>query len=158
MVSSPQFTIKGDIDPEQSKILTEEACHFLAVLHRSFESTRQGLLQTRKNRQKKFDEGEFPDFLPETKHVRDDIRWRGPPPAPGLADRRVEITGPTDRKMIVNALNSEVYAYMADFEGKLLQCSVNSTLEDPTLTFPHKIHLRQLGKTSFRVKSTCMMP
>lgn len=120
MVSPPQFTIKGDVDQEQSKIFTQEACHFLAVLHRCFESTRQELLQTRRDRQKKFDEGELLDFLPETKHVRDDIRWRGAPPAPGLADRRVEITGPTDRKMVVNALNSDVYAYMADFEGKKL--------------------------------------
>lgn len=112
-----QFSILGDVDDASSKILTPEAIQFLSILHRSFESTRQELLHRRVLRQSKFDAGELPDFLPETKDIRDDGRWRGAAPAPGLADRRVEITGPTDRKMIVNALNSPVYAYMADFEG-----------------------------------------
>ncbi|KAH6887410.1 malate synthase [Thelonectria olida] len=114
-----QFSILGEVDDAGHKILTEEAIQFLSILHRSFESTRQELLHRRVLRQRKFDAGELPDFLPETKDVRDDGRWRGAAPAPGLADRRVEITGPTDRKMIVNALNSPVYAYMADFEDSL---------------------------------------
>jgi len=67
-------------------------------------------------RQAELDRGVLPDFLPETKHVRENDAWRGAPPAPGLADRRVEITGPVDRKMVVNALNSDVWTYMADFE------------------------------------------
>ena len=116
-MSPSAFSIRGAVEGDASKILTQEACNFLSILHRSFEQTRQGLLQTRQERQKKFEAGELLDFLPETKHVREDIRWRGAAPAPGLIDRRVEITGPTDRKMIVNALNSDVFAYMADFEG-----------------------------------------
>lgn len=112
-----QFTVLGEVDDAGSKILTNEACQFLSILHRSFEGTRKQLLRTREIREKKFDAGELPDFLSETKDIRDDRKWRGASPAPGLADRRVEITGPTDRKMIVNALNSSVYAYMADFEG-----------------------------------------
>ena len=59
-------------------------------------------------------------FRSETRHIRDDATWQGADPAPGLVDRRVEITGPTDRKMVVNALNSDVRTYMADFEGWLL--------------------------------------
>lgn len=61
----------------------------------------------------------FADFLPETAHIRNDPTWQGAPPAPGLVDRRVEITGPVDRKMVINALNSGSTQYMADFEGKL---------------------------------------
>ncbi|KAH0063565.1 malate synthase, partial [Aureobasidium melanogenum] len=67
-------------------------------------------------RQAELDAGKLPDFLPETKHIRDSDAWKGAPPAPGLTDRRIEITGPTDRKMVVNALNSDVWTYMADFE------------------------------------------
>ena len=65
---------------------------------------------------RRFDNGALPDFLPETKHIREDPIWQGAPPAPGLEDRRVEITGPTDRKMVINALNADVYTYMSDFE------------------------------------------
>ncbi|KAF7555158.1 hypothetical protein G7Z17_g2381 [Cylindrodendrum hubeiense] len=114
-----QFAILGEVDDVGKKVLTDEACQFLSTLHRSFESTRKQLLRTREIREKKIDAGELPDFLSETKDIRDDRKWRGASPAPGLADRRVEITGPTDRKMIVNALNSNVYAYMADFEDSL---------------------------------------
>jgi len=64
--------------------------------------------------------GVMPDFLPETRAIRDDPAWRGAAPAPGLVDRRVEITGPVDRKMVINALNSGATQYMADFEGALL--------------------------------------
>jgi malate synthase len=91
---------------------------FLALLHRTFDKTRKALLQKRVERQAALDNGVMPDFLPETKHIRDSDSWKGAPPAPGLIDRRVEITGPVDRKMVVNALNSEVWTYMADFEGK----------------------------------------
>lgn len=99
-----------------SKILTPEAISFLATLHRAFNGRRKELLQARIDRQKRIDGGELPDFLPETKYIRDDPTWHGPPLAPGLEDRRVEITGPTDRKMVINALNSNVYTYMTDFE------------------------------------------
>ena len=110
--------ILGKVTDEQKKILTPEATGFVALLHRTFNETRKSLLQRRVIRQQELDKGVIPDFLPETQHIRDNKTWRGAPPAPGLIDRRVEITGPTDRKMVVNALNSNVWTYMADFEGK----------------------------------------
>lgn len=110
--------VLGAVKDEHRKILTPQALAFLALLHRSFNNTRKQLLERRKIRQAELDKGNLPDFLPETKHIRDNATWKGAPPAPGLVDRRVEITGPTDRKMVVNALNSDVWTYMADFEGK----------------------------------------
>ncbi|KAI1854265.1 hypothetical protein JX265_000674 [Neoarthrinium moseri] len=108
--------VLGAVGPEHKKILTPDALAFLTLLHRSFNATRKQLLERRKIRQAELDKGVLPDFLPETKHIRDNATWKGAPPAPGLVDRRVEITGPTDRKMVVNALNSDVWTYMADFE------------------------------------------
>ncbi|KAH8171824.1 malate synthase domain-containing protein [Sarocladium implicatum] len=108
--------VHGKVDDAHRKILTPDALAFLALLHRSFNTTRLNLLERRKKRQAAIDQGQLPDFLPETKHIRDNATWKGAPPAPGLVDRRVEITGPTDRKMVVNALNSDVWTYMADFE------------------------------------------
>lgn len=110
--------ILGSVKDAHKKILTPEATAFLALLHRTFNARRKELLQRRVIRQQELDKGVLPDFLPQTKHIRDDDTWRGAPPAPGLIDRRVEITGPTDRKMVVNALNSNVWTYMADFEGQ----------------------------------------
>ena len=109
--------ILGSVNDQQKKILNKEAVVFLAVLHRTFNKTRKALLERRVIRQAELDKGNLPDFLPETKHIRENDAWKGAPPAPGLVDRRVEITGPTDRKMVVNALNSDVWTYMADFEG-----------------------------------------
>ncbi|CEJ92139.1 Putative Malate synthase [[Torrubiella] hemipterigena] len=109
-------TVLGRVEPQHKKILTPQALTFLALLHRSFNATRKSLLQRREIRQAELDRGVLPDFLPETKHIRDNATWKGAPPAPGLVDRRVEITGPTDRKMVVNALNADVWTYMADFE------------------------------------------
>ncbi|KAI1779088.1 malate synthase, glyoxysomal [Hypoxylon cercidicola] len=109
-------SISGTVQPEHKKILTPEALAFLALLHRSFNGTRKALLERRIIRQAEIDKGNLPDFLPETRHIRENPTWKGAPPAPGLVDRRVEITGPTDRKMVVNALNSDVWTYMADFE------------------------------------------
>ena len=110
--------ILGHVTEVHKKILTPEATGFIALLHRSFNGTRKALLQRRVIRQQEIDKTGTLDFLPETKHIRDNKTWRGAPPAPGLIDRRVEITGPTDRKMVVNALNSNVWTYMADFEGE----------------------------------------
>ncbi len=112
-------SVLGSVKESQRKILTPQALAFLALLQRSFNGTRKALLERRKIRQADLDKGSLPDFLPETKHIREDPTWKGAPPAPGLVDRRVEITGPTDRKMVVNALNANVWTYMADFEGKL---------------------------------------
>lgn len=111
--------ILSNVVPQaQAEILTEDALTFLAALHRTFESTRQNLLVARDVAQRRYDSGVAFDFPPETAHVRADPTWHCAPPAPGLEDRRVEITGPTERKMVVNALNSGAKTFMADFEGK----------------------------------------
>ncbi|KAF7970391.1 hypothetical protein HWV62_43602 [Athelia sp. TMB] len=110
-------TIHSKVAPQaQSEILTDEALTFLAALHRTFEATRQSLLVARDDAQRKFDAGEPLDFPKETASVRAEPSWTCAPPAPGLEDRRVEITGPTDRKMVINALNSGAKTFMADFE------------------------------------------
>lgn len=119
-VQLKDVAILGSVSNDARKILTKEACAFLAILHRTFNPTRKALLQRRVDRQAEIDKGHLPDFLPETRAIREDPSWKGAPPAPGLVDRRVEITGPTDRKMVVNALNSDVWTYMADFEGMYL--------------------------------------
>lgn len=106
----------AQIPSHAEKIFTKDAIAFVASLHRAFNGRRKELLQARKARQARIDAGELPDFLPETAHVRNDPTWQGPRPGPGLEDRRVEITGPTDRKMVINALNANVYTYMSDFE------------------------------------------
>ena len=116
MVAGVQILSK-EAEKAQSQILTEDALKFLAALHRTFESTRQTLLVAREAAQQRLDAGQPLDFLPETAHIRADPSWLCAPPAPGLEDRRVEITGPTDRKMVVNALNSGAKTFMADFEG-----------------------------------------
>jgi malate synthase len=120
--------VLGSVQPQYKKILTPQALAFLALLQRSFNGTRKALLERRKIRQAEIDKGMLPDFLPETKHIRENPTWKGAPPAPGLVDRRVEITGPTDRKMVVNALNSDVWTYMADFEGMLLDSVILAVL------------------------------
>ena len=97
------------------EILTEEALGFLAALHRRFDARRQALLAAREERQRGFDAGALPDFLPETAAIRAGDWTVAPIPA-DLMDRRVEITGPTDRKMVINALNSGAQCFMADFE------------------------------------------
>lgn len=109
--------ILGPLQANTEKILSKEATVFLTLLHRAFNARRKALLERRVHRQSELDRGNLPDFLPETRHIRENALWKGASPAPGLVDRRVEITGPTDRKMVVNALNSDVYTYMADFEG-----------------------------------------
>jgi malate synthase len=102
----------------QTEILTDGALQFLAALHRTFESTRQSLLVAREDTQRRFDAGVKLDFPQETAHIRAELAWHCAPPAPGLEDRRVEITGPTDCKMVINALNSGAKTFMADFEGE----------------------------------------
>jgi malate synthase len=101
----------------QAEILTEGALQFLVALHRTFDATRQGLLAAREVAQARFDAGAPFDFPPETAHIRAEPSWHCAPPSPGLEDRRVEITGPTDRKMVINALNSGAKTFMADLEG-----------------------------------------
>ncbi|MEM6761306.1 MAG: malate synthase A [Pseudomonadota bacterium] len=108
-------TIKGEMAPRYDEVLSEEALAFLATLHRTFQPTRAGLLAARAERQAEFDGGKLPDFLPETAAIREGDWTVAPIPA-DLQDRRVEITGPVDRKMIINALNCGAKVFMADFE------------------------------------------
>jgi malate synthase len=103
------------IDGEFAEILTSQALAFLTHLARSFESRRQGLLQARGTLQRELDMGRLPDFPADRRRIRTD-RWTGPSIPDDLTDRRVEITGPVDRKMVINALNSGAQVYMADFE------------------------------------------
>ncbi len=107
--------IRGPMGPRYDEILSGEALAFLADLHRRFNATRLSLLKARAERQARFDRGELPDFLPETAATRSGD-WKVAPIPADLQDRRVEITGPVDRKMIVNALNSGAKMFMADFE------------------------------------------
>jgi malate synthase len=96
-------------------VLTPEAVAFVHDLERHFGSRRRELLDARGERQDRLDAGELPDFLPETRELRESD-WSIEPVPPPLLDRRVEITGPTDRKMVINALNSGARMFMADFE------------------------------------------
>src|SRR5688500_13526056 len=105
----------GEVTAPFAEVLTPQALAFLARLHRQFEPRRQQLLARRAERQKQFDAGTLPDFLSETKHLREGD-WRVAPQPRDLLDRSVEITGPTDRKMVINALNCGASTFMADFE------------------------------------------
>src|SRR5271166_2258689 len=107
--------IRGPVPPHYAEILTPEACSFLAGLFRAFEPRRAEILRRRVERQAELDAGALPDFLPGTRAVREGT-WRVAPAPADLLDRRTEITGPVDRKMVINALNSGAKVYMADFE------------------------------------------
>ena len=107
--------IRGPITAEFAEILTPEAMAFVATLVRTFSGGREELLQRRVQRQAEIDAGQMPDFLPETEHIRQG-NWTVVPIPDDLQDRRVEITGPAERKMTINALNSGAKVFMADFE------------------------------------------
>ncbi|HJT58404.1 MAG TPA: malate synthase A, partial [Ktedonobacteraceae bacterium] len=107
--------ITEPITPEFTEILTPDAMHFVATLVRAFTDRREELLQKRAQRQIDLNAGKLPDFLPETEHIRSS-EWTIASVPPDLQDRRVEITGPVERKMIINALNSGAKVFMADFE------------------------------------------
>jgi len=108
--------ITGPAGDRYDEILTPGALALIARLQRELGQRRAGLLAARASRQQDLIMGGTLDFLAETRHIRDDKSWRVAPPAPGLVDRRVEITGPTDRKMTINALNSGAKVWLADFE------------------------------------------
>lgn len=110
--------VLGDAVPEADRVLTPDALAFVAELHRRFNPERQRLLRRRAERQTELDAGARLDFLPETRDVREG-EWQVAPAPADLDDRRVEITGPTDRKMVINALNSGARVFMADFEDSL---------------------------------------
>ena len=107
--------ILGSAAKEQAEILTTEAMEFVASLARRFDARRLELLERRKARQKELDAGKFPDFLPETRSIRES-NWTVAPIPKDLLERKVEITGPVDRKMMINAFNSGASVFMADFE------------------------------------------
>ena len=109
------MTISGAIQPGFETILTPEALAFVADLHRTFEGRRQELLAARVERTARLDAGERPDFLESTRHIREGD-WKIAPLPQALACRRVEITGPVDAKMVINAFNSGADSYMTDFE------------------------------------------
>lgn len=110
------FEIKDEkIQQKYADVLTPEAQAFLVKLHRTFESRRQELLKEREQRQQKISQGETPDFLAATQSIREGD-WKAADVPAEIQDRRTEITGPVDRKMIINALNSGAKVFMADFE------------------------------------------
>ena len=109
------IVVKGEITPAFAEILTPEALDFVAKLQRAFGTRRIECLTRRQQRQMSLDRGEALDFLPETKQIREGD-WKCAPIPADIQDRRVEITGPTDRKMVINALNSGAKIFMADFE------------------------------------------
>lgn len=109
------IAISAAIPPEFESILTPEALELVARLHRQFEQQRQGLMRLRTRRQAELDAGRLPDFLPETATIRA-ADWSIAPLPADLLDRRAEITGPVERKMMINALNSGAKSFMADFE------------------------------------------
>jgi malate synthase len=107
--------VTGPLRERYGEVLTPEALSFLAELHRTFDARRRELLARRKEREAELAAGGTLDFLEETKDIREGD-WRVAEPAPGLVDRRVEITGPTDAKMTINALNSGAKVWLADHE------------------------------------------
>jgi malate synthase len=107
--------VEAEVTPEFAEILTPDALAFVAKLQREFGARRDEALRARQDRQLRFDAGELPDFLEATKKIRESD-WSCASIPSDLRDRRVEITGPTDRKMVINALNSGAKMFMADFE------------------------------------------
>ena len=105
----------GPLEPGYRAILAPHALSFLIGLHRRFDSRRKALLEDRQKRQEEYDAGALPDFPEDTADIRAS-EWTVRPAPADLKDRRVEITGPVDRKMVVNALNSGARCFMADFE------------------------------------------
>src|SRR5882762_9809829 len=115
-ISVPQgVKVLPPVGEHHAEILSPEALEFYATLHREFNPRRVELLRERSRRQEAIDRGQMPDFLSETKSIRDGD-WQVSPLPADLQNRRVEITGPVDRKMVINALNSGANCYMADFE------------------------------------------
>jgi len=142
------------ISESYAEILKPEAVEFIVDLQRTFNARRKALLEARVERQKRLDAGEKPNFLPETKSIRD-AEWSVAPIPADIQDRRVEITGPVDRKMIINALNSGAKVFMADFEdsntptwNNLLDGQINLrdairrtiTFSDPTTGKQYKLN------------------
>src|SRR5690349_5341907 len=116
MPGTERVEITGPYGDRYDEILTPQAIDLIAALHAELGRGRPGPLAARRRRQAELSGGAMLDFLPETAEIREDASWRVAAPAPGLVDRRVEITGPTDKKMTINALNSGANVWLADFE------------------------------------------
>src|SRR6476659_3454717 len=116
MPGTERVEITGPYGDRYDEILTPQAIDLIAALHAELGPRRSELLTARRRRQAELSGGAMLDFLPETAEIREDASWRVAAPAPGLVDRRVEITGPTDKKMTINALNSGANVWLADFE------------------------------------------
>jgi len=114
-IVTTDIDVRAEVQPEWDEILSDDALGFVAALHKEFNPRRLELLAAREARKARLDAGELPDFLPETRDIRESD-WTVAPIPPDMRDRRVEITGPVDRKMIINALNSGASVFMADFE------------------------------------------
>ena len=114
-MNTKNYKIEGSVTPTNSFILSPELMTFLSTMEHFIRVRRQDLLLARQKRQHEFDEGGYPDFLKNTLEIRRG-NWSVNNTPPDLLDRRVEITGPVDRKMIINALNSDAKVFMADFE------------------------------------------
>ncbi len=115
MATTEHIQLKGAVEGRAREVLTSDALAFVAKLQREFAGRREELLRLRDERQRRLDAGETPQFLVTTSSVRDSD-WKVAKVPRDLQDRRVEITGPTDRKMLINALNSGARVFMADFE------------------------------------------
>jgi malate synthase len=131
MLDRPRIIAEPSNIRDADVVLSEAALDFLAELHERFDGRRRALLDARKERQTRFDAGELPDFREETRDIRE-AEWTVGAIPHDLLDRRVEITGPTNAKMLINALNSGAQAFMADFEDatspvwdELIQGQVN---------------------------------
>src|SRR5439155_21009003 len=107
--------VTGALEGRANDVVSHEALELVADMHREFEPRRRSLLRYRDERQRRISAGELPDFLAATQKIRAD-EWTVKPVPDDIQDRRVEITGPTDRKMVINALNSGARVFMADFE------------------------------------------
>jgi malate synthase len=116
MADQPNVAVNAPLHEGYEQVLTDDAVQFLAGLHRTFDARRRELLDARRQRYAELAAGKDLGLLAETASIREDRSWRVAPPAPGLEDRRVEITGPTDRKMTINAVNSGARVWLADFE------------------------------------------
>jgi malate synthase len=131
---SPAVVVDAEPLPRQEEVLTGEALAFVAELHRRFAPRRAELLERRARRRAEIARTASLDFLPETAAIRSDDTWRVAPCPDALLDRRVEITGPTDRKMTINALNSGARIWLADFEDALSPTWENVVLGQLNLT------------------------
>jgi malate synthase len=161
MSGTDAATVNGAIEDRFAEVLTPDALSFVADLQRRFGPRRSELLAARRERRQQAADSGRLDFLVETKDIRDDTSWRVAPPA-DLQDRRVEITGPTEKKMLVNALNSGAKVFMADFEDASTPTWHNKVQGQINLTdsIERRIDFETAEGKSYKLKDTvaALMP